>query len=405
MSFNRNTAILAAVVVALGLPLYAACAPSPPVVLEQVFELPLVGQARMAGIEVALLHDGVIYYSDSHLHGIVSRRDRSTLRAVELQTGQEIWALTGISETYRLEWGNDALWVVDRQGGVLMVSPASGQVVSEFTFPERLNELMSVDDRLFGLSSGSVRAVSLDTGTTLWSSSFPTGFRPLSTSDLYENIFRIAWDYSSIVYEGQHVLVNLVATEIRPSENVQAMVLALNTTDGTESWRFSYDLPTTPQGRLATWPFVIDSDRGRVFLAAGTLSALDSNSGEVAWRTEDHFDYIPWQAAVVGDGLLVIREDYMTVVGIDLEQGAVVWTHEVPSHVTLLQLLGDEVVLMSESDGTSFEGIELASGQSSWIWNPPRKHLRHWVIDFEFRERRLYIATQTKIYVYRFNDR
>jgi outer membrane protein assembly factor BamB len=290
---------------------------------------------------------------------------------------------------------------------VLMVSPASGQVVSESTFPERLNELMFVDDRLFGLSSGSVRAVNLDTGATLWSSSFPTGFRPLDTSDLYENIFDIAWDYSSIVYEGQHVLVNLITTEAPyPLQDHQAMLLALNAADGTESWRFSYDLPTTLEGGLATWPVLIGSTRGVVFLAAGTLYALDSNSGEAAWRIENDFEYSPWQAAVVGDGVLVTREGCSEIVSIDMEQGAVVWTHEVPDCVRLLQLSGDEVVLLYSTHGM-LEGVELASGQSSWIWEPPRDQLCHRgdIIDFELSEGRLYIATPREICVYRFNDR
>ena len=405
MSLNRRVSVLTFLAVVLSLALFAARPQTPPpLTLEKVLELPPVG---IAGVELAVLYDNVLYYSDSGPFRGSIGHDQSTLEALDIGTGQRMWSHTGIGETFLMTRGDSGLWVEDTKAALQLVSIENGQVAAEFDLPEGFYEFVSTEDRLFGSATDLVYALDASTGVSLWSSSIPIGFHPANRWEVYRWTFKIPWDYSGLEYDGQHILVTLIGTRGSSSHRHPAMILALDAADGTESWRFSYDLPMTLEGGIARWPVLIDSGQGIVILAADTLHALEASTGEMMWSMGDDLGYFSSRPIVVGGGMVVTCcQTGDQIVSIDLEEGNVAWTHKQLSRIELLQPVEDKGILVHYDSGT-FEYIELRSGQSLWTWSP-KNDQECWggdIIASEIKDNRLYIATTTKVCVYRFDGR
>ena len=185
------------------------------------------------------------------------------------------------------------------------------------------------DDRVFVVETVdkknvAVRALSLETGEELWSESWPSGgsvpFFAASNGD---------WVRSTPAYDGTTLYVG----------DMREVLVALDGATGEERWRVDFVErfgTKVPDFGFASSP-LIDGD----FLyvqAANSLVKLNKRDGTTVWRSLEHSGEIsasgafssPVIAEIHGDRQLVVLTRH-TLNGVSPEDGAVLWSTEVPS--------------------------------------------------------------------------
>ena len=106
--------------------------------------------------------------------------------------------------------------------------------------------------------------------------------------------------------------------------------------------------------------------QGRVYVAFynGTLAALDSSTGEVAWK-RDLGSFLE-SSPVVVDGRLFIGTDKGDLFAIEAESGRTVWRYKAPSPVKSSPSVSEGHVLFGDYSGTMYS---LDTGTGNLVWS------------------------------------
>lgn len=301
--------------------------------------------------------------------GLVFVAGYQSLRAVDNETGEEVWNVTGVQP--------DAVSVAD---GVVISTEAgySGEIraYDATNRTERWNVTdfdadasVILNETLYVSSGEYLHAFDIQTGTEQWnvrtaedislslSASGDTlyatgkvnerdyGIYALNASDASER-----WRFEMEGPVSMHPVVDngsvYVGAGSRPrdglSDDYDPKFYRLNTTDGHIEWVF--DVNTQPHGAAAA--------DGFVYLAAGnTIHALDDATGERQWlhRLSGSLEYglsyarIDALAPAVADGVVYAANDRGHLVGLDGADGAELWSYRLEGDATRPAVADDRV--------------------------------------------------------------
>ncbi len=308
--------------------------------------------------------DGVAYFT----------ADDGALYAVDMETGDEVWrhdAADGMSSSPAVAGG--LVLAVTNGGRVLAVDVASGEqrwTVEADAAPESMPAV--VEDTLFvGTDAGTAVALDVASGETSW------------TYDAGAPVVRsVAVGGGSVYFgsqdgrihavdvasgEGRWTQPSLSAAIGTPTvggdllyvvilEAPHSLVVALDTDDGTERWRFE------PEGAAGIRPNVLADGTLYVTDRTGTIYAVDAASGSVRWSYEQESE-ISAAPAFVDDHLYVATFD--RVFALDVTTQTEAWSYAIDANVDYGPAVAGGMVLAG-----TFAGTLYAIGSGSGVARP-----------------------------------
>jgi len=200
-----------------------------------------------------------------------------------------------------------------------------------------------VDDRLFIPAQDQFRALSADTGDTLWTIELPID-RPFGNSQL---------DSAPRIHRNRCILASL------------SSIYAINTDTGRPRWRFDLNSSTEGITMLGNTAYVsarVDS--------GNALIAIDATSGRERWRTDRR--WVP--LATTSDAVVVqsypYRPNDQRLVAFDPETGAEHWRSSEPLETRRFNQVRDGVAIADGmvfvTDAGSLIGFDAQTGDQRW---------------------------------------
>lgn len=145
---------------------------------------------------------------------------------------------------------------------------------------------------------------------------------------------------------------------------------ALNVADGSVVW--SRHAPTDTSAKTPGWgfsgsPLILD---GKVIVAtAGTLAAYDYESGDFMWKGPNGKDGYSSPHLMTMDGVeQVLLMSQAGAVGINPEDGSVLWNHDWPGGSRIVQpaQIENGDLLMSKGETSGFSRVSISKNLENW---------------------------------------
>lgn len=145
-----------------------------------------------------------------------------------------------------------------------------------------------------------------------------------------------------------------------PGNTGNAGSTAAPTTEPTERWRVTLPGAVTDQVAVVDGTVSASTD-------AGTIHALEANSGDERWSTT--VDGGRSQCPCVVDGRVVVGTESGSLVALDLESGDEVWTADLSGPV-MGPTAADGTVYVGTRGEPAVHAVDAASGDVSWTFEP-----------------------------------
>ncbi|MGB9777109.1 MAG: PQQ-binding-like beta-propeller repeat protein [Anaerolineae bacterium] len=330
------------------------------------------------------LHDGTLYAADLE-----------QVRALDAETGQEIWAfppapdLRQYGPFYTVTLLNDELLLVtsyERTGGSVFARsqgvlralslnggrPAWPQPLTaggEFVAPG------AAEDGIFviGNSDGNVYSLRIEDGTLVWQ--FPTRGRvwatPLIMSDtvyvasLDHHLYALDLQTGALRWQfragGAMADRPLILQDMLYIGSFDHQLYALRPADGTEVWRFTganwfWGTPAGGDGRL----YAADVD--------GNVYALDAATGREIWRSRVA-GTVRLGPALSPDGKrLLVASENGTLFGLDTADGFVLWQQAGQGQLGSMAIGGEKVYVTRINAPQRVQAFYVENGRPVWSY-------------------------------------
>jgi len=278
------------------------------------------------------------------------------------ETGRD-WPQFGMNGA-RTAWSSQKLrpplraaWSQDIAGGVGSGSP----VVIDSTV-------------LVGTMRGELYALHTGTGKTLGWISLGEAIHGSPVVERFVAVVALANTPASLVsydiYSGTvrwtHAYGDIECTPVKDEDriyvgNLQGMVFAVSTFDGSERWRYSLPDNHALKG-IRSSPALAE---GTVLFGAddGALYALDSETGSLRWRTEAGAPV--WAAPAVAGDRVIASTIEGTVLACELSSGAVLWRRAAGAPVYAGALIANAIAVVGTLGGRIL-ALDLATGATRW---------------------------------------
>lgn len=184
--------------------------------------------------------------------------------------------------------GDEKLFLLDRAEGILSaISAEDGVVIWRIPLPAQGYEYeVTFGDGLLFFGVGDViYAIDVTDGHVLWQRTMPLSFR-INQAWLGTSVYR---DYDALSYHDGVLYIRLWKA-IEDQER-EGLLLAMDTLDGQERWRFAFDVPALQESA----PWMVASQPAfegkRLFFGdwMGRIYLMDKDTGEIIWQDQSEF--------------------------------------------------------------------------------------------------------------------
>lgn len=329
------------------------------------------------------LHDGILYVADLE-----------QVRALDAETGEEIWAFPSTPDLrqygpfYTVTLLNNELLLVTsyegagglfaRPRGVLRALSLNGGRLAwlqpfiaggEFIAPGAAGDGIFV----IGNSDGNVYGLRIDDGTLLWQ--YPTRSRvwatPLIISDtayiasLDHHLYALDLQTGALRWQfragGAMADCPLLLNDTLYIGSFDHNLYALRPADGTEVWRFTstnwfWGTPAGGDGRL----YAADVD--------GNVYALDAATGQEIWRSRVQAT-VRLGPALSRDGKrLLIASENGTLFGLDTADGFILWQQAGQGQLGSMAIGGERVYVTRINAPQRVQAFYVENGRPVWSY-------------------------------------